>query len=378
MILARDNNELYLLGTIWSGDGMWFVSEFAKMEKQYDDITIKIHTYGGSVFDGNIMCNAIERSKANISIEVIGVAASMGAILTMSSKNVKIVENGFLMLHAPHSYTTGDAKTHESTAKLLRSMESQFLKKLAIRLREPEDAVRKYLQGDNWVDAEEALKLGLVSEIIPSKVETILPIERPEDLGEMEVYNRFCAILTQVPQMIQVSNEPKPITDNSNVDNNKTMKQLLITTFALSQLTEQSSDTAVINALKDKFKALENDLKTAHASKIEADKKLQNYENARIDAMIADAKLSDEQKEVYQKIGRTSGVEALAEILKDKHNPQAPNLSAMIQTGGNTALATGRESWDFDKWQKEDPKGLEKLSQEAPEKFQTLFNAKYK
>lgn len=378
MILARDNNELYLLGTIWSGDGMWFVSEFSKMEKQYDDITIKIHTYGGSVFDGNIMCNAIERSKANISIEVIGVAASMGAILTMSSKNVKIVENGFLMLHAPHSYTSGDAKTHESTAKLLRSMETQFLKKLSIRLNKPIDAVKKYIQGDNWLDAEEALKLGLVSEIIPSKVETVLPIEHPEDLGEMEVYNRFSAILTQVPQAVQTSNKPKSINiDNTNVDNHKTMKQLLITAFALP-LTEQSSDTAVINALKDKFKVLEDDLKTAQSSKIEAENKLQNYENARIDAMIADAKLSDEQKEVYQKIGKTSGVEALAEILKDKQKPQSPNLSAMLQTGGNTAVAAGRESWNFDKWQQEDPKGLEKLSQDNPEKFNELFNAKYK
>ena len=379
MILARDNNELYLLGTIWSGDGMWFVSEFSKMEKQYDDITIKIHTYGGSVFDGNIMCNAIERSKANISIEVIGVAASMGAILTMSSKNVKIVENGFLMLHAPHSYTAGDAKTHESTAKLLRSMESQFLKKLSIRLGEPIDAVNKYLQGDNWVDAEEALKLGLVSEIIPSKVQTVLPIEHPEDLGEMEVYNRFSAILTQLPQAAHTSREPKSInTDNLNIDNQKTMKQLLITAFALQQVTEQSSDTAVLGALKDKFKFLEEDLKTAQASKIEAENKLQNYENARIDAMIADAKLSDEQKEVYQKIGKTSGIEALAEILKDKHKLQAPNLSAMIQTGGSTAVAAGRESWNFDKWQQEDPKGLEKLSQENPERFNELFNAKYK
>lgn len=373
MILARDNNELYLLGTIWSGDGMWFVSEFSKMEKQYDDITIKIHTYGGSVFDGNIMCNAIERSKANISIEVIGVAASMGAILTMSSKNVKIVENGFLMLHAPHSYTSGDAKTHESTAKLLRSMETQFLKKLSIRLNKPIDAVKKYIQGDNWLDAEEALKLGLVSEIIPSKVEPVLPIEHPEDLGEMEVYNRFCAILTQTPQVAK--NQPT-IIEPSNLDIDK-MKQLLITAFALP-FTEQSSDTAVVNALKDKFKALEDDLKTAQASKTEAENKLQDYENTRINAMIADAKLSDEQKEVYQKIGKTSGVEALAEILKDKQKPQAPNLSAMIQTGGNTAVAAGRESWNFDKWQQEDPKGLEKLSQDNPERFNELFNAKYK
>lgn len=377
MILARDNNELYLFGTIWSGDGMWFVSELSRMEKQYNDIIIKLHTYGGSVFDGNIMCNAIEGSKANITVEVVGVAASMGAILTMSSKKVKIVENGFLMLHAPHSYTQGDSKTHESTAKLLKSMEANFLKKIATRLKQPIDAVRKYIEGDNWLNAEEALKLGFVSEIIPSKVETILPIEHPEDLGEMEVYNRFCAILTQVPQASD--DNKQPLADESKIDNHK-MKQLLITAFAL-QLTEQSSDTAVVNALKDKFKVIEDDLKTAQASKIEAENKLQQYENTRIDAMITEANLSEEQKETYKKIGQTSGIEALAEVLKDKIKPknQAPDIMGLINRGSAyNATASGRENWDFDQWQKEDPQGLEKLSQSEPEKFEALFNAKYK
>lgn len=377
MILAKEGNSLYLFGTIWSGDGMWFVSELTRMEKQHTDITIKLHTYGGSVFDGNIMCNAIEASKANITIEILGVAASMGAILTMSAKQVKMVENGFLMLHAPHSYTSGDAKTHESTAKLLRSMETQFLKKLSIRLNQPTNAVKKYIEGDNWVDAEEALKLGLISEIIPSQVETIMPIDNPEQMGELEVYNLYSPMLTKIPANIIKEPSNNIITDiNFDIE----MKQLLITAFAL-QLTEQSSDTAFVQALQEKFDELKGNLKNAETEKVNAEAKLQEYEKNRIDAMITEANLSEEQKETYRKIGQTSGIEALAEVLKDRIKPQnqAPDIMALIHKGdGSNAVASGCENWDFDKWQKEDPKGLEKLSQEDPEKFDTLFNAKYK
>lgn len=377
MILAKEGNSLYLFGTIWSGDGMWFVSELTRMEKQHKDITIKLHTYGGSVFDGNIMCNAIEASKANITIEILGVAASMGAILTMSAKQVKMVENGFLMLHAPHSYTSGDAKTHESTAKLLRSMETQFLKKLSIRLNQPTNAVKKYIEGDNWVDAEEALKLGLISDIIPSQVETIMPIDNPEQMGELEVYNLYSPMLTKIPANIIKEPSNNIITDiNFDIE----MKQLLITAFAL-QLTEQSSDTAFVQALQEKFDELKGNLKNAETEKVNAEAKLQEYEKNRIDAMITEANLSEEQKETYRKIGQTSGIEALAEVLKDRIKPQnqAPDIMALVNKGnGANAVASGRENWDFDKWQKEDPKGLEKLSQEDPEKFDTLFNAKYK
>lgn len=377
MILAKEGNALYLFGTIWSGDGMWFVSELSRMEKQHTDIIIKIHTYGGSVFDGNIMCNAIEASKANITIEILGVAASMGAILTMSAKQVKMVENGFLMLHAPHSYTTGDAKTHESTAKLLRSMETQFLKKLSIRLNQPTNAVKKYIEGDNWVDAEEALKLGLISEIIPSQVETIMPIDNPEQMGELEVYNLYSPMLTQIPAAIIKEPSNNIITD---INFDIKMKQLLITAFAL-QLTEQSSDTAFVQALQEKFDGLKGDLKNAETEKVNAEAKLQEYEKTRIDAMITEANLSEEQKETYRKIGQTSGIDALAEVLKDKIKPknQAPDIMGLINKGGaDNATAPGRENWDFDKWQQEDPKGLEKLSQSNPEKFNELFNAKYK
>ena len=153
------------------------------------------------------------------------------------------------------------------------------------------------------------------------------------------------------------------------------MKQLLITAFAL-QLTEQSSDTAFVNALKEKFNSLEVELKTAKSEKTDAEAKLHQYESSRIDTMIAEAGVSDDQKEVYKKIGETSGIDALAVVLKSQPKSQAPNISAMIHKGN--AGTAARMNWDFDKWQNEDPKGLEKLAKDEPEEFQKLFNAKYK
>jgi len=368
MILLIDKNELYAYGTIWNGDGMFFVSQLAHLEKHYNDIKIKLHTYGGSVFDGNIMCNAIEASKANITIDVMGIAASMGAILTMSAKKVRIVDNGYIMIHAPHSGTYGNAKNMEDTAKLLRMMEKNFIQRLGKRLNQPEESVRKYLDGDNWLDAQEALELGFVSEIIPAEIQPILPVKNPEEMGESEVYNLYSELLLQPAALSRNSNP-----EQFNLDNN--MKQLLITAFAL-QLTEQSSDTAFVNALKEKFNSLEGELKTAKSEKTDAEAKLHQYESSRIDTMIAEAGVSDDQKEVYKKIGETSGIDALAVVLKSQPKSQAPNISAMIHKGN--AGTAARMNWDFDKWQNEDPKGLEKLAKDEPEEFQKLFNAKYK
>lgn len=366
MILRSIENELYVLGTIWSGDGLWFVSELNRLEKQYSDITIKMHLYGGSVFDGNLICNALESSQSNISLEIVGLAASMGAIITLSVKEPVIVENGFIMLHAPKSGSYGEAKDHESAASLLRLMEKNFVKKIMAKLQISEAEAKAYLEKDTWLDADQALALGIVAKIIPSKVETILPIDEPEQYGELEVYNLFSDILMNPAAIGLPENTQQIFNDN--------MKKLLIQAFALA-LTEQSSDTAFIEAMQEKLAAEKTGKDAAEAA-------LKTYKDAQITAMVDAANLEENEKETYKQIGATSGIEALSTVLKSrvKSTEDKPlNIGAMLQNGGgSTTVTSARADWDFKKWQETDPKGLEKMSASEPEKFKELFNANYK
>lgn len=368
MILRSIENELYILGTIWDGDGMYFLSEFNRLEKQFDTIKIKMHLYGGSVFDGNMICNALENSSAEIYLDVIGLAASMGGVIVLSVKpeNVTIVENGFIMTHAPQSGSYGEAKDHESQATLLRMIEKNFIKKLTTRLNITETEAKAYIEKDNWIDADESLKLGFVGSITPSLVETIFPIIEPENYGETEVYNLFSNILLNPAAIGLPENSQQIFKDN--------MKKLLIQAFALA-LTEQSSDTAFIEAMQEKFAAEKTGKDAAEAA-------LKTYKDAQITAMVDAANLEESEKETYKQIGATSGIEALSTVLKSrtKPTPDKPmNIGAMLQKGGSsTTVTAARADWDFKKWQTEDPKGLEKMSEGEPEKFAELFNANYK
>lgn len=373
MIFGVNENVLTMYGTIWSGDGQEFIYWFSKLEKQYTDITIRLHTYGGSVFDGNLMCNAVERSKANITIIIDGIAASMGAVFILSGKDVKIVDNGYLMIHAPSSGSYGNAKDHESSAKLLRMMEENFVDRLMARTGKSREYVSQWLDPDTWFSAKEALKEGLVTEIIPASVETVYPAFEPEEIGEQEVYNMYaCALLTSV--------SPAAIIPIQNSNFNDNMKQMLITALALTAVNAQSSDTAVLEAVQGKINDLEASLKKEREAKEKAENDLKAFRSEQIKAMIDNTpfakKPSDEERKVYENIGETSGIDALAMVLKSASKAGAPNISGQIQPGAPGA--TERDGWDYDKWQKEDPKGLEKLATENQEAFEKLFNAKYK
>lgn len=387
MIFGIKENTLTMYGTIWEYDGQDFVYYLNMLENKYSEITIRMHTYGGSVFAGNLMCNAIERSSADITIIVDGLAASMGAVIILSSKKVKIVNNGYVMIHAPSSGSYGNAKDHESSAKLLRLMEDNFEHKLILRTGKSKEEVRTWLETDTWLSAQEALDLGLVSEVIPASIDTVYPSFVPEDVGETEVFNMYAALLTSVPSPAVSAfmgfpqiQQPQQIQSNFNND----MKQLLITMFALNTVNAQSSDTAVLEAMQKKVSDLEADKKTAETGKTTAEAKLKEYEDGRIKGIIDGAAatigkpFTEDERKTYESIGATSGVDALELVFKTVSKPQAPNISAAIQAGAAGAATTvGRDNWGFAQWQKEDPKGLEKLATQEPEKFKNLFNAKY-
>lgn len=387
MIFGIKDNTLTMYGTIWEYDGTDFVYYLNALESKYSEITIRLHTYGGSVFAGNLMCNALERSNADITIIIDGLAASMGAIFILSSKKVKIVNNGYVMIHAPSSGSYGNAKDHESNAKLLRLMEENFRHKLMLRTGKSEEEISAWLDTDTWLGAQEALDFGLVSEIIPASVDTVYPSFIPEDVGETEVYNMYAALLTSIPTpavsafMGFPQLQPQSKQEDLNINYDNTMKQLLITAFALKGVTAQSSDTAVLEALQNDFSALTTAKNIAETAKATAETKLKEEQDGRIKTIIDGAAtalgktFTEDERKTYESIGATSGVSALELVFNNVVKPKAPNIGALIQAG--TTADAGRESWDFAKWQKEDPKGLEKLATSDPEKFKNLFNAKY-
>ncbi|OWP76845.1 Clp protease ClpP [Flavobacterium oreochromis] len=373
MIFQVTQNTITAYGQIFEGNGMEFVTLFAQLEKQYSQITVKWHSYGGSVFDGNLIFNTIQNSKKDVEIQIIGVAASMVAIISQSRKEKKptMVRNGFMMIHAPSGSTYGTALDHENNAKLMRSMEKNFIKLLASNTGKPENYVAKWMTGDNWFDAEQALKEGLISAIIEPESDTLTASLNPQELGAEGMYYQFTALLT-------------PENSKNNLDRN--MKKPLIEALGLQGVTAESSDTAIIDAVRkhyeDKTSKLETDLAEAKRKQQEAEDKLDEQGKTAITAVLdqakKDGKITAEQTATYEAIGTTSGIETLNTVLA-AIPARKPITSQISNAGGNAGNApVARETWDWDKWQKEDPKGFEALSKEDPEAWKSLYDQKYK
>ena len=95
------------------------------------ELTVRINSPGGSVFDGVAIYNALKRHDATITIWIDGIAASIASMIAMAGDGVVMPENAMLMLHDPSALVIG-------TAADMRGM-AEALDKFATAAGEPAD-----------------------------------------------------------------------------------------------------------------------------------------------------------------------------------------------------------------------------------------------
>jgi len=104
MRISVKGNNIKLYGTIWDGDGEYIANELEKVDGNYDTFNIHLHTKGGSVFDGDLIHNAITSMKSNVNIYIDGLAASMGSIIMLAGNKIYAAKSAYIMTHAPRGY----------------------------------------------------------------------------------------------------------------------------------------------------------------------------------------------------------------------------------------------------------------------------------
>jgi ATP-dependent Clp endopeptidase proteolytic subunit ClpP len=379
MDFTVNNNIISAYGTINDGDGIAFSNLFQQIESNKKDITVKLHTYGGSVFDGNLIYNTIANSIANVQIHIVGIAASMGAIISLASDKVYIVENGYIMIHAPSGGVYGTANDLESNIKLMRSMEQNFISKLLEKTGKNQDYVKKWLVGDNWFDANQALQEGLVTGIIEPETK-INKNFNPSQLGTVAVYNRFSALL---------KNNTNINLNNDNMD----LREQLIKKFRLKN---NASDTSIFNALEQveekssslrdgliKLLSLEDtvsdeDILKSVEALTQVEKDVQEERKVEANYLISDAlrkgKIVHGQKEYITNMFKTNFAGAKAFL---NNAPERISITSQIRnTSTRQEQANGtipKSDWTIDEYRKFAPKDLAN----DPELYKRLINAKF-
>lgn len=336
-----------------------FTKVFNQAKAKATSIKLHLHMYGGEVFEGNLMYNLIKNSDIPVDVYIDGISASMGTIVMLAARRIYMSENAYLMLHSPSGGASGTAKDFENIAKLLRSMEGTFKEVYATRTGKTPEQIAKYLDGDNWFSAKEALAENLIDGIV-DPISTAVPQPAKAELKDITpqaLFERFTAVLI------------KPNT------NNDMDKLAMIDRYGLTGVTAESSEADILAAIDSKINA-ERLEKERLQGVIDSKTKAEIGTTIDTQATLKGITLTTAQKENLQKIGETAGLDAL----KAAMDMMAPAKSIVATLGGGATAApavTDRTGWDWDKYQKEDPKALEALQKSDEPAFMELYNAKF-
>ena len=131
-------------------------------------IQVLLSTYGGDVYDGLSLYDAIKNSNTEVDVTCFGKIMSMGIIILLASKNRKAYRNTTFMIHEISSGAIGKLADLEESVD-----EAKRLNKVLFDIIEKETKITKtqleevYNKKQDWfITAEEALKLGIITEII--------------------------------------------------------------------------------------------------------------------------------------------------------------------------------------------------------------------
>lgn len=144
---------------------------FLEHEDPKKDIMLYINSPGGSVTAGLAIMDTMNHIKPDVATICVGLAASMGAILLSAGVKGKryVLPNSEVMIHQPMGGVEGQASDIAITAKNILKTRDNLYRILSKNTGKTKDQIEKDADRDNWMDAEESKKYGLVDEILQNK-----------------------------------------------------------------------------------------------------------------------------------------------------------------------------------------------------------------
>ena len=140
---------------------------FLESQNPGQDITIYINSPGGSISAGMAIFDTMNYIKPDVSTIGIGECASMGAFLLASGTKGKRVAlpNTEIMIHQPLGGVQGQATEMEIAYKRIQKMKDKLNKELSKMTGQPLKKIKKDVERDFWLSAEEAQEYGIIDKI---------------------------------------------------------------------------------------------------------------------------------------------------------------------------------------------------------------------
>lgn len=334
--------ELRITGRIWHGDTAngirWYVDD--ALNNGIDSVSIYVNTEGGSVFEATEIVNQLKRMKT-VKVFAGALVASAGTYILANFPATAYTTSQF-MIHKPHMGAQGNEDEIKAELKALQNLTNQYRTIYSQRFNKTEDEVEELWKQDYWMDANEALAIGLVTEVIVEEIQ----------------YD------DETLAMMQACGYPK-ISELTNKVNTMNRNQIIASLGLAADATDEQIQ-AKLSDLKVKADTVDSLQASNEANKI-------TKAEAMVNKGILEKKITADLKDTYVSLA-VADYDKTEQIINAMAVPVAG--SQYVNKDASNKDASDKTNWELEDYLNNDPEAFETLMIENPAKGKEL-NAAY-
>ncbi|KQM78905.1 head maturation protease, ClpP-related [Xylophilus sp. Leaf220] len=153
----------------WSGEGVTAKRIAGALRAMGPGpVTVNVNSPGGDMFEGLAIYNLLREHDGEVTVKVLGLAASAASVIAMAGDTVQIARAGFLMIHNAWVMAIGNRNDLIEVADTLKPFDVAMASIYAARTGQDAKAMGKLMDAETWIGGEAAIEGGFADELLPS------------------------------------------------------------------------------------------------------------------------------------------------------------------------------------------------------------------
>lgn len=158
----------------WSGGGITAKKVASQLRAIGDKpVEVQINSPGGDMFEGIAIYNVLREHSSEITIKIMGMAASAASIIAMAGDRIEIGTASFMMIHNCWVVAIGNRHDMAETATWLEPFDSAMVDVYAARSGQDAKAIARWMDAETYMSGSTAVDRGFADALLPADQITV-------------------------------------------------------------------------------------------------------------------------------------------------------------------------------------------------------------
>ena len=178
-----------VIGESWDGYGITGQRVGALLRAAGErEVVVNINSPGGDVFEGLAIYNMLRGHKGDVTVRIVGLAASAASVIAMAGDRIEIARAGFLMIHNTWVFAIGDRHDLATVAGQLAAFDEVMAELYALRAKADAAEIGAMMDRETWISGRAAIDQGFADELLAAD---LIEVSDKDKAGETKAVTEF-------------------------------------------------------------------------------------------------------------------------------------------------------------------------------------------